>query len=47
MGERAAALYAAFADAGNGGKDFSGIIKTMQERRTDRSCIAYRKRLQT
>lgn len=47
MGERAAALYAAFANAGNGGKDLSGIVATMQERRTDRSCIAYWKRLQT
>lgn len=32
MGERAAALYAAFAEAGNGSKDFSAIIATMQER---------------
>ena len=29
MGERAEALYAAFADAGNGGLDFSAIIKTL------------------
>jgi 3-hydroxyisobutyrate dehydrogenase len=29
MGERAAALYQAFADAGQGGLDFSAIIKTL------------------
>ena len=29
MGERAEALYAAFADAGNGGLDFSAIIKSL------------------
>ena len=29
MGERAAALYQAFADAGEGGLDFSAIIKTL------------------
>jgi 3-hydroxyisobutyrate dehydrogenase len=30
MGQRAEELYAAFAAAGNGGTDFSGIIKTFQ-----------------
>jgi 3-hydroxyisobutyrate dehydrogenase len=30
MGARAAELYEAFAEAGNGGLDFSAIIKTMQ-----------------
>ena len=30
MGERAAALYQAFADAGQGGLDFSAIIKTLE-----------------
>ncbi|MCC6924730.1 3-hydroxyisobutyrate dehydrogenase [Novosphingobium sp.] len=30
MGQRAEELYAAFAEAGNGGTDFSGIIKTFQ-----------------
>jgi len=30
MGHRAEELYAKFADAGNGGMDFSGIIKTFQ-----------------
>ncbi|MEQ1510280.1 MAG: 3-hydroxyisobutyrate dehydrogenase [Sphingopyxis sp.] len=30
MGARAAELYQAFADAGNGGLDFSAIIKTME-----------------
>jgi 3-hydroxyisobutyrate dehydrogenase len=30
MGKRAAELYQAFADAGSGGMDFSGIIKTLQ-----------------
>ncbi|MBS3929365.1 MAG: 3-hydroxyisobutyrate dehydrogenase [Sphingomonadales bacterium] len=30
MGQRAEELYAAFAEAGNGGMDFSGIIKTFQ-----------------
>jgi 3-hydroxyisobutyrate dehydrogenase len=30
MGARAAELYAAFADAGNAGLDFSAIIKTME-----------------
>jgi len=29
MGTRAEELYEAFADAGNGGVDFSGIIKTL------------------
>jgi 3-hydroxyisobutyrate dehydrogenase len=29
MGERAAELYQAFADAGQGGVDFSAIIKTL------------------
>ncbi|MFC0590107.1 3-hydroxyisobutyrate dehydrogenase [Novosphingobium aquiterrae] len=29
MGQRAEELYAAFSDAGNGGSDFSGIIKTL------------------
>jgi len=29
MGARAEELYAAFADAGNGGLDFSAIIKTL------------------
>jgi 3-hydroxyisobutyrate dehydrogenase len=29
LGQRAEELYAAFADAGNGGLDFSGIIKTL------------------
>ena len=29
MGERAEELYAAFADAGNGGLDFSAIIKSL------------------
>ena len=30
MGERAAELYARFADAGQGGRDFSAIIQTLE-----------------
>ena len=29
MGDRAAALYQAYADAGQGGADFSGIIRML------------------
>jgi 3-hydroxyisobutyrate dehydrogenase len=29
MGQRAAELYAAFAESGSGGLDFSAIIKTL------------------
>lgn len=33
MGERAAALYQAFADAGSGGLDFSAIIRSLIQAR--------------